>query len=1312
VGEPADGVTFIDVTYPQNPVEVGFVQGPMTKPGGFGLRDIKTYGHYAYVMTGVDDDANTFPEGLQIIDLTRLSLTNPVIDQSDLKTTWTSSNPNFTFGHNMFIDEVEGRLYLVGGDVGQLCDHDDDPGTPDKPCGILMLNIKDDPENPVVVDEYLGQSFHDLYMAPFSPYLFACAAGSQTIEIFDVSTNAFINLLTVDYPTDQYPADPSIAHTPHSIAVSEDGRCMITSDEGIGGDIIFWNIWDFSNIHITDRYDAKFDAVIHNIFIKGNYCYISHYSNGLVVLDITDPYNVVEVAAYDTYSPHNGTGFVGAWGVYPHLPSCNIIVSDMQTGLYTMKLGANSPLCIESVDADCTNDNGIATVIVNTTPSDYQWDDPDNQFNECATGLAAGTYNVTATSNFECVINTASVTIDANQSNILYDFPQGVNITSNTTWNGKNYKINDFIAVKENSTLTINSSTIEFGPEGRIIVFPGSILNLQNTTLTTPADCDVLWKGIWSLISIGTAGTIGQIIADNSVIENAEIGINLSPFFFPTTQVCINDHGITITNTLFKNNQTAIRINSQRPPNNPCGNLGGTVIVNCQFILDDNAPSAINHPVTFIDAVVTTGIFIISTDFMNNSSVTGSQRPIGILSNGATRLSVYNGSYFYNLSTGIQSGDAFLLCYNNIFNQLQSGIKRFNPPSGQSLISYNLIDNVNQGIFIQGGSFDEINNNTFNIPSSINAYGLFMVGSDAFHIEGNTLTGANVPSDQSYGMIFDNCAPGSGVVFDNDISSTDFHLQFQGRNEKLKIRCNNFNNPGTKSWTVLFDDALTDPFTGCDEDHEQAAGNHWLDLCTGSSEADIFVSSAFFGQVDFMYFHHLADKDGLLTVKPECSTPSWKTTYLYECKEPEQGLPDPSCADPFQGKVGDPDDDLQAYIAGIKDRIGDIRTEIAQSESLIDGGDTQAIINAFQQNVQPGILKNLLMQYSPYLSDIVLKGIVQHSPFTKPAPSFPAGIIKDVIIANSPVTEEVMNVIDQRQPPLPKGVMNAVNAAQTGISERELLERSIIYLQDEILLLQNEIIRQLLKREFFAVAKLELDSFATVESDKALAEMELANGNLMESNTIVDSLMQDSAAMLSMENQEFCKLMKCLIDNANMGRSIYRVKDTTLQMDSAHKEIVREVAYSNPKRASNKARAVLEVGEKEQFVHPIMKIQQNQNKLSGGDNSTLEDDNFIKEPEELREYEADELTEGLKLENYPNPFVDATVIAVYLPGENKEVSELIIHDIIGNTALEYSLKNGHNFINISSEMLGNGVYFYSVIRNGAKVATKKMIKIE
>ena len=61
------------------------------------------------------------------------------------------------------------------------------------------------------------------------------------------------------------------------------------------------------------------------------------------MIDVSDPSNMRDVALFDTFSIpiENSPNFNGAWGVYPFLPSGNILISDIEYGLFVVKLNEN-----------------------------------------------------------------------------------------------------------------------------------------------------------------------------------------------------------------------------------------------------------------------------------------------------------------------------------------------------------------------------------------------------------------------------------------------------------------------------------------------------------------------------------------------------------------------------------------------------------------------------------------------------------------------------------------------------------------------------------------------------------------------------------------------------------------------------------------------------------------------------------------------------------------------------------------------------------------------------------------------------------
>jgi hypothetical protein len=83
---------------------------------------------------------------------------------------------------------------------------------------------------------------------------------------------------------------------------------------------------------MTDEYLSAPSFLAHNAYLKGDYAYIAHYDDGVRVVDISEPYDINEVAYYDTYA---GFG-LGCWNVYPYFESGKIVASDVETGLWVL----------------------------------------------------------------------------------------------------------------------------------------------------------------------------------------------------------------------------------------------------------------------------------------------------------------------------------------------------------------------------------------------------------------------------------------------------------------------------------------------------------------------------------------------------------------------------------------------------------------------------------------------------------------------------------------------------------------------------------------------------------------------------------------------------------------------------------------------------------------------------------------------------------------------------------------------------------------------------------------------------------------
>ncbi|TAK37495.1 MAG: choice-of-anchor B family protein [Saprospiraceae bacterium] len=293
------GIHFIDVTNPTNPQQAFLVPGSTT---GSGLvhRDFKDFNGYLYAV----QDEGFSTATLQIIDLQ--DLPNSV-------TQVYSSNEFVQTSHNLYIDTSQARLYLLGASSQ-----------------TKVLDISN-PAQPVLLATYPNSTLnlpytHDAFIKDNIGYMNCGNSGLWVVDFTDPAAPILLGTMT-SYPGAGYN---------HSGWLSEDGNYYFLCDETHGSPIKTVDISDFGNLHVVASMDASSSTtqIPHNCIIRGNLLYASYYYDGLQVFDVSNPLNPVRVAYYDTYAGPDESFYAGAWGVNPNLPSGNILISDIQSGLW------------------------------------------------------------------------------------------------------------------------------------------------------------------------------------------------------------------------------------------------------------------------------------------------------------------------------------------------------------------------------------------------------------------------------------------------------------------------------------------------------------------------------------------------------------------------------------------------------------------------------------------------------------------------------------------------------------------------------------------------------------------------------------------------------------------------------------------------------------------------------------------------------------------------------------------------------------------------------------------------------------------
>ena len=312
-----NGTAFIDIS---NPVAAIYLGKLPTHSQNSIWRDIKTYNNHAFIVSEASN------HGMQVFDLTRLrDVSNPPENFDE-----DAHYNGFGSAHNVVINEDSGYAYGVG--------------TSTFNGGAHFIDISN-PLNPVAAGGYGGDSYsHDAqvvtYSGPDTEHLgkeILIGSNTNEISIVDITNKSNpIGLSTISYS--------GVGYT-HQGWFTEDQRYFIVGDEldeqnaGFNTRSIVFDFFDLDNPEFHFDHEGETAAIDHNGYVIDNLYYLSNYTAGLRVLDITDIENgsMAEVGFFDTYPESDNANFDGVWNVYPFFESNNIVISDLNRGFFLVR---------------------------------------------------------------------------------------------------------------------------------------------------------------------------------------------------------------------------------------------------------------------------------------------------------------------------------------------------------------------------------------------------------------------------------------------------------------------------------------------------------------------------------------------------------------------------------------------------------------------------------------------------------------------------------------------------------------------------------------------------------------------------------------------------------------------------------------------------------------------------------------------------------------------------------------------------------------------------------------------------------------
>lgn len=293
-----NGLSIVDVTIPTSPSTI------TTIPGANSIwREVKAYKNYAYVVSEGGG-------GLQIVNLSNLpSASLTYSNYSGNGAIAGQLNKN----HSLHIDTTKKVLYIYGSD--NLANG-----------GILAFDISTTPMSPNYLGQFNARYVHDGYADNDTIYAGAINDGKLAVISF---TNKAAPVEITNWATPD--------NFTHNSWLTVDRKTLLTTDEVSNSFIASYDISNLSSVKFLDKIQSNpgSGSIVHNVHIINGWAVTSWYRDGITIVDANKPDNLIQVGNYDTY-PGSGNGFDGAWGVYPYLPSGNILVSSINEGLFVL----------------------------------------------------------------------------------------------------------------------------------------------------------------------------------------------------------------------------------------------------------------------------------------------------------------------------------------------------------------------------------------------------------------------------------------------------------------------------------------------------------------------------------------------------------------------------------------------------------------------------------------------------------------------------------------------------------------------------------------------------------------------------------------------------------------------------------------------------------------------------------------------------------------------------------------------------------------------------------------------------------------
>ena len=849
-------------------------------------------------------------------------------------------------------------------------------------------------------------------------------------------------------------------------------------------------------------------------------------------------------------------------------------------------------------------------------------------------------------------------------------------VTTSQTWDENYYRsFNSNVVVDPGVTLTIKG-TVQFAEDIRLIIKPNARVVVDGGILTN--SCGGMWEGVnvggngnqpQTILSNGLSPYQGIIdLKNNATIQNAKNGISTSLIDVNGNINWTSFGGvIRAKDSKFINNRRDVEFMSYPNFNNV------SYFYNCVFEINQLLVNGL-IPTTRISMWNIKNVNIKGCDF---KYLAGNAYPVLSRGNG-----IYSVDAKFIVNDYCTNGTVPCLPNNIIQSKFQNWDYGIESHNSNVFMSANInhvkfINNTSGGALLSGMHYPVFNNCEVEVGGEYQAYGLYLDRCKYYKVQNNSFNNTTNNQDD-IGIFVRNSMEGAHQIYSNyftnmtvGINSLDNNSGENNFIDGLKMNCNIF-------------------LSGKYDIAQMSSGNiqPTVNYVQGSSGAVTnYVRN---------YYSAICGNENKWYINNDNSFPSPNAgkqvihhSYTGEHYSP---LPQPSCSDllvqifSYDGKP-DPSDcplTMNKSLVEIKLEKSTLKLELANQktyyDSIVDGGNTANLISSISSTLSSESLKNLLMSYSPFLSDDVLIAYINRVQTT------PSVDIKDVIIANSPITNNVKLAIENKN--LSQTLIEQINASQTGLSARFELEGQIILKNFEIQSLVSEEISNYLHDTSNVNA---IDSILYLikmenrpNSSCDLVKVNIFKGDYIEADQILDTL------ELKPHLSDFCAFQRMILELNDVSQKCY-----LLSSDSIKFSEMLNIAEDEQKEFQNHAQALLMQVFK--YAYPelrLLPIEENSTRFSQATDSTWsesEDNNFI-------------------FQLFPNPASD-NVTLLFKSVENSKVASIYIHDVNGK--LIETFRMGANTLqNFSTENLTNSLYFATLYVDGKAIKQQKLVLVK